>query len=504
MRECGDRIRRERTSPTSPRLILRRILVLAEGRQYREASAVISKLGAAGLAAVVSEIPLDLLVDGLPHSAQFLETLFNKLVSTGQRPNINAEPVLWQLVRLFAICDDPTLKNKVVKLVQALFEFQPDYHRLLCNRKHALEQAVRGLGGHGLTPNVGGLAHLHAALKTELQRHIDAYKNVLHKLDEMGLGANDTKKPVDASHQRLLSLHYSDVQQRLIDNKTLLTLLDKPALKQLNPLIDTLATRVQNDKEALFCVSQLKRIYPAIDEKPVATLLMSFSRGCGAVLDLMHLPESSSHSDGYHSEPEQETDKEKDAIGRYASLYYQSRPRAMESLNSLPDLQQANQLKSKILFSVVVLAFRTCKQVKDAKFREICRSLHVDLRALNNISLRSCIAKCLALTSDTFPLHDVEQQIRALLCGTLQEYKCLDTCEGLRTYIADVTRTVWFLVNQESPFELDTNFQTPIKFETDKHQRHHSDRSSDNVKSYLWPALLQFSSCVHKAVVVTG
>lgn len=78
MRECGDRIRRERTSPTSPRLVLRRILVLAEGRQYREASAVISKLGAVGLAAVVSEIPLDLLVDGLPHSAQLLETLFNK------------------------------------------------------------------------------------------------------------------------------------------------------------------------------------------------------------------------------------------------------------------------------------------------------------------------------------------------------------------------------------------------------------------------------------------
>lgn len=46
----------------------------------------------------------------------------------------------------------------------------------------------------------------------------------------------------------------------------------------------------------------------------------------------------------------------KDAAGRYASLYYQSRPRALESLNSLPELQQANQLKSKILFSVVVVS----------------------------------------------------------------------------------------------------------------------------------------------------
>lgn len=117
-----------------------------------------------------------------------------------------------------------------------------------------------GLGCHGLTPDISGLTHLHVALKTELQRHIDAYKSALHRLDELGLTTNDNKKPVDASHQRLLSLHLEEVQQRLIENKTLLTILDKPALQQLRPLIDTLSTRVQNDKEALFCVSQIKRL----------------------------------------------------------------------------------------------------------------------------------------------------------------------------------------------------------------------------------------------------
>lgn len=114
-----------------------------------------------------------------------------------------------------------------------------------------------GLGCHGLTQDANGLTHLHVALKSELQRHIDAYKNALHRLDE--LGASNSKNPTDASHHRLLSLHYGDVQQRLIDNKTILTLLDKPNLKQLGPLVETLATRVQSDKEALFCVSELKR-----------------------------------------------------------------------------------------------------------------------------------------------------------------------------------------------------------------------------------------------------
>lgn len=78
MRECGDRIRRERTSPLNPRLVLRRVLVLSEGRQFREAAAVLAKLGVQGLVAVASELPLDLLVEGLPHSAQLLETLFSK------------------------------------------------------------------------------------------------------------------------------------------------------------------------------------------------------------------------------------------------------------------------------------------------------------------------------------------------------------------------------------------------------------------------------------------
>lgn len=116
------------------------------------------------------------------------------------------------------------------------------------------------MGCHGLTADAGGLTHLHGALKAELSHHIEAYKSGLHKLDELGLTTNTLKKPVDASHHRLLSLHYEDVQQRLIDNTTLLTVLDKPTLKQLKVLIDTLTVRVQNDKEALFCISQLKRL----------------------------------------------------------------------------------------------------------------------------------------------------------------------------------------------------------------------------------------------------
>lgn len=117
-----------------------------------------------------------------------------------------------------------------------------------------------GLGIHGLTADPSNaLISLHAALKVELQRHIDTYKTAIHKLDELSpVTANPN--PAQSSHQRLLAISYSDIQQRLIDNKTLLTILDKPALKQLSVLIDNLSQRVESDKEVLLCVGQIKRI----------------------------------------------------------------------------------------------------------------------------------------------------------------------------------------------------------------------------------------------------
>ena len=113
---------------------------------------------------------------------------------------------------------------------------------------------------HGLTADqTGTLISLHIALKNELQRHIETYKAAIHKLEELS-PITINQDPAQSSHQRLLAIGYADIQQRLIDNKTLLTILDKPALKQLGQLIENLGQRVQNDKEVLFCVGQIKRI----------------------------------------------------------------------------------------------------------------------------------------------------------------------------------------------------------------------------------------------------
>lgn len=58
---------------------------------------------------------------------------------------MNAEQVLWQLVKLFASYEDPTLKTKVARLTKILLDYQPDFYRALTTRKKALEHAVQGI-----------------------------------------------------------------------------------------------------------------------------------------------------------------------------------------------------------------------------------------------------------------------------------------------------------------------------------------------------------------------
>lgn len=67
-----------------------------------------------------------------------------RLVSSGQRPSITADPVVWQLVRLLASYEDPTLKSKIARLAKTLLEWQPDFQRQLTSKKKAFEQAVQG------------------------------------------------------------------------------------------------------------------------------------------------------------------------------------------------------------------------------------------------------------------------------------------------------------------------------------------------------------------------
>ncbi|CAH0389094.1 unnamed protein product [Bemisia tabaci] len=178
----------------------------------------------------------------------------------------------------------------------------------------------------------------------------------------------------------------------------------------------------------------------------------------------------------------------------YANLYSQARVDALDSLDKLPQLRDASELKSKILFSVVVLAFRSAQTMLGHKKESVKRlllnpappsSAHTELEAAVSTFLRK--------TVDTFDLGHSIDEVSSQLWATLYDYPSLKCCNGLIQYIRDSVRLAWALVNQRV-------------FKKDIHVRYHaSNTESAQVRTYLWPALLEGPAgpCVHKAVVIT-
>ncbi|EDW39380.1 GL14067 [Drosophila persimilis] len=476
---------------TSPRQVLRRLMLLSEGRQYREAAGVVGRLGPSVLRSVIAELPLDLLLEHLPHSAYLLESFFTRLttLNTTPKPDVPSETVAWQLLR---------------------------------ERRRSFDNAVQGLGVHGLTTDASGqLISLHVALKTELQRHVETYKMAIHKLEELSM-VTINQDPAHSSHQRLLAINYGDIQQRLIDNKTLLTMLDKPTLKQLQTLVENLSTRVENDKEVLSCVGQVKRLdaHANVEKRPAAGLLMNFSRGCEVVLHMMG-PESvppnplaieevpvtaggSSCSDGYHSD-DSASDDGSEMVSLYRNQYIENRADALEALDSLPQLKHAHSLKGKILFSMIVLSFRLCHAMRERKVMEVRRVLNcaLDSSSESTLALDRAVRHHLHETTDSFPLGEIERSVFNQVLSTLHEYPCLESCPPLTHYVSACVRLAWRMINQKAPYYLDMDFSLGF-LRPEKHERHpKSDRRSDLIKAFLWPALMQNNQCAFKAVVAT-
>ncbi|CAH0720987.1 unnamed protein product, partial [Brenthis ino] len=545
MNESRERIRRERerekNTYTSPRLALRRVLLLAEGRQFREAAAIVSRLGPGVLQTVATELPVDLLVEALPHSAHLIETLLNRLISLEitPRPELQCETVAWRLVGLLGGDQGSGLRVRTARLAQALAHYSPDARDAVDSRRRQLDTAVQGLGTHGLTADASGsLISLHVALKNELQRHVEVYKQALHKLEELS-SVTVNQDPASSSHQRLLALSHADVERRLIDNKSLLTIVDKPALRQLPTLVASLAARVDSDKAVLACVGQIKRTDPTLDlsdTRPVAGVLMSYSRGCAAVLSQMNESQISaeietprsptdSASDGYHSDSDdahQHPDRSK-LVSQYAAVWARAAADTLPALAALEPLKPAPNLKYKIVFSVVVLSFRAAISLREKRINEVKALLGCEeggegagagageageaggARAGDGAAaLVAAALRLLRHNAQTYPLGDAERTVINQIVQTLREYPCLAACGALHALAAAAVRAAWALSLAAPPLRIDTDF-TPVLMSPDKHVRlaGGGERRSDLIRAFVWPALLDGGRCVFRAVVLT-
>ena len=180
------------------------------------------------------------------------------------------------------------------RLLNVLLTSEPRMKRVVAERRKALTKAIEGLGQHGLVGTSDeSLLSLHDALKVQFEVVQKTYSDALAKLDSLKNSTKNqhSKAPIAQSHQRQLSLKASEIQERLIKNKTLLNVVE-PTLENhsLEVLLGILQRRIELDKEVLFQFTQLKKeikLMPGSkqskSEVSVAPLLMRFQRGCQQV-----------------------------------------------------------------------------------------------------------------------------------------------------------------------------------------------------------------------------
>ena len=298
---------------SSPRMALQRILYLYENGDHREAANFMRRLNFATFKSILPSLPADIFIESMPHSLPILEALYAKMFLQSKAndlmsraTSLRPEAVVWQLVKFFASQEEELQPagqmrwefcgpfiSSCKRLLTVLLAAEPRARRVLHERKKSLMKAIEGLGQHGLVGNSdGGLVYLHVALKNEFDKVKHSYEGALEKLENLSLinqGKNiqtiGNKAPIAQSHQRQLSLKSTEIQERLIKNKTLLNVIE-PTLENtsLEVLLGILQQRIELDKECLFQFTQVKKeSHLAKAEESVAPILMRYQRGCQQV-----------------------------------------------------------------------------------------------------------------------------------------------------------------------------------------------------------------------------
>ncbi|KAI1303077.1 hypothetical protein HDE_02460 [Halotydeus destructor] len=330
----SDDMKCKKAHEVSSSIALRRIILLFENLQFEEAANFIQRLNYDSFKEMLTDFPMDIFVQSLPSSLPVIEALFVKIVISDQDGvwlvrRLNPEAVVMHVVKMFArqgvITDascaqmsrtiDPSVISSVKKILEVTMSTEPKVRKYLLLTKKSIDRAIEGLGHHGpLGTSDSTLMTLHDAIRSEFERVTQQYKLALQKLNELNLspsgpslGKSVSKGPApcQSSHQRQLCLRQDEIQRRLIKNKTVLNALESSLLtaQPLQNLLENLQERIEYDKEAIFQFTQLRRQFtinskcsniqmPGMKYEPidanavVAPILMSFSHGCGQVLEL--------------------------------------------------------------------------------------------------------------------------------------------------------------------------------------------------------------------------
>ncbi|KAK3094616.1 hypothetical protein FSP39_004077 [Pinctada imbricata] len=305
----------------TPNFALRKIALLFETKKYDECATLIRRLNCVTLNNILTEVPIDVLLDTMPMSLGVLESIYVKIYDTNPDPfpkeQLCMDMLLKRMVACFAKLSQPG--NRMEKncnkyypscrnILRIILLVEPNVRSIIKEKKKALDKCLKHLGQHGLVDTSGGsLMNLHDALKLEFEKTVSQYRSALQKLDEMSLSTKHPhsssvtfgKAPTEASHQRLMQMARAEVQSRIIKNKTLYNIVE-PALtnQYLKKLIHVLEKRIDFDKVALFHDTELRKFSSddVSDDAYLSVVLRQFSQGYTIVLQL--LKEVTDHEEG--------------------------------------------------------------------------------------------------------------------------------------------------------------------------------------------------------------
>lgn len=178
-------------------------------------------------------------------------------------------------------------------------------------------------------------------------------------------------------------------------------------------------------------------------------------------------------------------------------------------MDRLKELEEHDDLKSKLLFSVIVLSFRSVSATVDTKREQVRRILQLPPSSTGLTvepavkELQEALTAYLRRATETFDLSKNVEEVCSQIWATLYDYPSLKSCDGLIKYIKECVRTAWGLTCQTPAYTIEYETRS---YRPDLHVRFHSsDTGSSNIETYLWPSLIEGTDgpCVQKGVVIT-
>ncbi|XP_076821020.1 uncharacterized protein LOC143466252 [Clavelina lepadiformis] len=192
----------------------------------------------------------------------------------------------------------------------------------------------------------------------------------------------------------------------------------------------------------------------------------------------------------------------------FRNLYSDGRLQALDALDEV--CRTDDDIKSKLLFSVMVLSFRSCTDTLDHvhhNLHNIMCASRMGGNAKHDAAVReveTAFSNYLKKTTQQYDTSKNVEDVFNQICDALYDKPRLTQSTALRSYVKECINLSWSIAVQRPPLFLEYDAST---FDTQKHDRFHtSDRASDQIVSYLWPSLLekQSAKCVAKGIVVTG